>query len=290
MSDGAIRTRTRVYPARRGAADPASGEAVLASATMLRASCALGLVLLACNSGPTEPARPATPAPASAPAATAQPVGLGVVELTTGGAAKDATLPLIVALHGLGDRPEAFAGVFDGFASPARILVPRAFDAWGDGYSWFPFRPADGDAQRAPGIERAAERVANDIAIWAKRRPTRGKPIVTGFSQGGMLSFAIAARHPDLVRAAFPIGGVLPEPLWPALDAAKPSVRIVALHGEADERVPLGPTRRGVDALVARGFAARLESFPGVGHGIPPALRARWLELLAAEIAAGAGP
>jgi len=224
--------------------------------------------------------RPTPSAPAAAPALTP----LEYVERLTGGASPDEPLPLLVAMHGLGDRPESFAELYAGLGVKARVIALRAPDPWGEGFSWFPFRANDGDELRSRGIAGASERVVAMLGVLETRRPTRGKPVVTGFSQGGMLSFAIAARHPERVRAAFPIGGVLPQPLWPALDAGRPSVRIVALHGEADERVPLAPTRAGVEALVARGFDARLEGFPGVGHQIPPALRARYFELIAAEL------
>jgi dipeptidyl aminopeptidase/acylaminoacyl peptidase len=75
----------------------------------------------------------------------------------------------------------------------------------------------------------------------------------------------------------------LPELLFARISAATPKPRVVALHGESDPRVPLDPTRRGVEALVSRGFDARIETFPGVGHQIPPPVRTRWLELLGEE-------
>lgn len=242
-----------------------------------------GLLLLAlalvaaCDSGAPPPAPPRAQTEASAP-------GLEWIERLTGGARAEEPLPLVVAMHGLGDRPESFGEIFAGFDAKARIVLLRAPDRWGNGYSWFPFRATDGDELRARGIAVSTERVAATLTTLAARRPTLGKPVVTGFSQGGMLSFALAARYPERVKAAVPIGGVLPPPLWPALDGGKQSARVIALHGEDDELVPVGPARAGVEALSARGFDARLESFPGVGHGIPATLRARYFELLRTEL------
>ena len=72
-----------------------------------RAVGVLCLVLVGCNSSPSEPTRSSpVPVPARAPTTTPEPKALDVVELTTGEASKDAPLPLVVALHGLGDRPE----------------------------------------------------------------------------------------------------------------------------------------------------------------------------------------
>ena len=62
---------------------------------------------------------------------------LPYVELVTGGAAADAELPLILALHGRGDTAEDFATLFRGFAVPARVAVLRPPHPWGSGQAWF---------------------------------------------------------------------------------------------------------------------------------------------------------
>lgn len=201
-------------------------------------------------------------------------------EMITAGANEDAKLPLIVAIHGLGDRPESFAGLFFGFDKPARIALPRAPQRYGRGYSWFEYR-GDGDVKAiARGIDEAAKLVAVAIGEIARTRPTSGKPVITGFSQGGMMSFAVAVKYPRQVSAAFPMGGWLPPPLWPSQRASAEQPRIVALHGEADRRVPLGPTRQSVEALKRKGYPVELHTFPGVRHAVPPALRAELFEQL----------
>jgi phospholipase/carboxylesterase len=185
---------------------------------------------------------------------------------------------MIVALHGLGDNPESFGTIFDDFGRPARIIVPRAPTPYHGGYSWFSFDRSN-EAETARGLEQAAVRVAALIRWLSAREPPAGKAIVTGFSQGGMLSFVLAVRHPDLVAEAFPVSGSLPRALFPTkADHAPP--RIVALHGDEDVRVPLGPTREGVEVLNERGYRAELRVYPGVGHSISRSERVEWMELL----------
>ena len=41
-------------------------------------------------------------------------------------------------------------------------------------------------------------------------RPTEGRALVAGFSQGGMLTFGLALHHPDLFDGAYPIAGWFP--------------------------------------------------------------------------------
>lgn len=224
------------------------------------------------------PAVAASVAPAPAPARTREGfqvlAGVEYVEVITGGAAPSAELPLVIALHGLGDRPDNFSALLSDLAAPARVVLPRAHDPVDeDGFSWFPIRARSADvAGLSRGIADAGDRLVPFIRELVATRPTRGKPVVTGFSQGGMLSFYLAVRHPELFAAAVPVGGWLPPPLWPS-KAPPGAPPIVALHGEADAAVKFGPTKEAVDHLRQLGFDVTLRAWPEVGHAIPPAIR-----------------
>ena len=76
-------------------------------------------------------------APAAACARPTHVEPLPYVEVVTGGAAADAELPLIIALHGRGDTAEDFAPVFRDFPARARVAVLRPPRAWGGGQAWF---------------------------------------------------------------------------------------------------------------------------------------------------------
>lgn len=254
---------------------------------------ALLLVALACEAPPAaKPAPKAAPEPKlepqpePAPKAEEPPAdplalpsveGVHYFERVTGGAAADAELPMIVAIHGLGDNPRDFAHLFDGFDQPARVIFPRALDAHEPGWSWFPIRARDPDVEAlAAGIEKAADTLAPAIAALAKDRPTVGKPIVTGFSQGGMLTFTLAVHHGELFSAAFPVGGWFPPPLMDDADKTAPADAppMVAFHGDQDRAVKYLPTAECVAALQEANYSVELKTYEGVGHAIPPAMRA----------------
>lgn len=257
----------------------------------------LALGSSACRSTPQEaPARepakaPPKPAAESVPEpepAFEQAGDLYYVERVVGGADADDTLPMIVAIHGLGDDPRNFEGLLTDLDQPARIILPRAIDAWeGGGWSWFPVRARDGDPEGlARGIENAADVIAGGVTILARDRPTIGKPIVTGFSQGGMLTFALAVQHPALFSAAVPIGGNLPAPLWPEkIEDPSAYPPIVALHGDADPAVELGPTQAALAHLQEVGLDADVHVYPEVGHAITPEMRAQLHQLLREALA-----
>lgn len=263
----------------------------------------VGPALLACEPRVVEPTSQKAPEPGPAPLqpTPAEPrpepvpseppaleliagevAGIHYFELITGKAEPDATLPMIIAIHGLGDTPDNFANVFAGFDRPARVIFPRALDPHEDGgWSWFPFRARDPDVDAlAESIAGAADKLAPAIAELREDRPTHGKPIVTGFSQGGMLTFMLAVEHGDLLDHAIVIGGWLPPPRWPKgkLPAHVPT--IIALHGDADKAVAFTPTRDAIEYLKTNGWPAELHGYPNVGHAIPPPMHDEIFSLL----------
>ncbi len=225
---------------------------------------------------PTTPRAAATEAAFTAPDPDGWGSAAGVryLEVVRGGARGDDVLPLVVMIHGLGDV--AHDGWLPGFDAPVRLVMPQAPTPYGDGFAWFEYRFADSRSEQlARGIADAADRLARAIESMRANRPTRGKPIVVGFSQGGMLSYALALHHPEVVRLAIPISGLLPEPLWPKQKApgvAYPPIR--ALHGDADDLVPIGAARALVARLGTLGFDATLAEHAGVPHHVTPAMAA----------------
>jgi phospholipase/carboxylesterase len=242
---------------------------------------ALAVTSSGCRSSPS--ARSTSASASHAPVATkparVEPTSLPFVEMTTAGASSEAALPLIVALHGLGDRPENFIGLFGELPVQARVVAPHSHAPYGDGFAWFPPSSPMSD-ESAPAMASAADDIARFAADMARARPTLGKPIVTGFSQGGALSYAVAVRHADALAVSVPISGWLPPPLWPS-EAPHDAPRIFAFHGSADQRVPLERDRAGVDALQKAGFQMQFQVAQGVEHSIPTTTRQTVLALLA---------
>jgi phospholipase/carboxylesterase len=226
--------------------------------------------------------------PASAVARAERPQPLPYIEIVTGGAAADAELPLVVALHGRGDTAEAFAPLFREFTVPARVAILRPPRPWGGGQAWFLAARAHADNRPAVAAELLglADRVVATVEAIRASRPTRGRPVAMGFSQGAMLAWAIAVKHPRAFAAVYPIAGFLfPEMLERVRVDAAAMPPIVAFHGDADSMVPIDEDRKGVRALEKRGVRAELRVYPGVGHELPPPLRSEFFASLARALA-----
>lgn len=244
---------------------------------------AVGLIGGGCHT--TAPGTPTPESSSSASAAKASDTEapLEYEEIITGRLPSSAPLPMVVAIHGLGDAPERFQKIFEFFNVPARIILPRAPVAHGPGFSWFPVGNGvkDVSEETLAGIRRSARRVAELAERLRAEKPTLGKPIITGFSQGGILSFAVALHHGADVDSVLPIAGALPTELWRSGSTHMPVVR--AFHGGLDRRIPMSEARALVDRLKDDGADASLQVFK-VGHRVSGAMRAAWGQALAERL------
>lgn len=213
--------------------------------------------------------------------------GLACLDVRSGSARPGATRQLVVVLHGRGDRPRVPQLPFYGLSRPLRIVMPQAPNPLGDGYSWLSSSVTEGRvAELASSLAEASDRVAGCVRELRDPR-VREEPVVAGFSQGGMLAFALAVHHPEVLGRALPVAGWLPPPLIPttALPRGARRVPIRALHGVDDAIVPLAPTRDAVRALSALGYDVELTEVPETGHEASPALHALFSARLEAALA-----
>lgn len=185
----------------------------------------------------------------------------------------DDSLPIVVAIHGLGGAPEHWVDGWMKLAGNATIVLPRGFDKHEGGFSWFPWEDAkltaDNDMKSAALAERVAaaeERLWKGIAALGRRRV-----VVAGYTQGAILSYVMAARRADVVIAAFPVVGACPASLRP--NGKQPHAPVVAYHGTADEVVPIAAARESIAAFQAQG-GSRLREYPGVRHTATDAMHA----------------
>jgi phospholipase/carboxylesterase len=211
---------------------------------------------------------------------------LRFITLTTAGKRADEPLPWLIAMHGLGDRPESFAHLFDHVSFAAHVYVPAAPLAYGDGFDWFGVHVSGDPNRLSKGMRVAAERVSRLIDELEKDSHNRGKPGVTGFSQGGMLSYTLAVLYPEQIAFAAPVSGWLPPPLWPKELTAGRSVPIAAFHGEADRGVPYAQSRLAAEHLLGLGFPLTLQTYAGLGHAMSRELIADWDAALNAKLTA----
>jgi phospholipase/carboxylesterase len=212
------------------------------------------------------------PTPARAPGSTTRGeiAGVHYLEHMTGGAQADERVPMIVVLHPMDGDPADMLPLLRGYRRRARLILPYGHPSGGM-YFWYGSVHED---VAAPLVTREADRIAAALAALVAARPTVGKPLVTGFSQGGIMTFALAVTHPEALAAAFPISGLLPTELYPsaALISSPPRPAmlppVAAFHGAADLAVPTRGARDSIAELRRAGYSAELREYAGLEHYI----------------------
>ncbi len=139
---------------------------------------------------------------------------------------------------------------------PAFVIVPimdESVNQWTAGI----YRDAD-PAHPAP-IDHAALLTRSVIGNFPID-PAR--VYVTGYSMGGIGTFAALSRYPNLFAAGIAICGG-----WPSGDAKafihKP---LWAFHGAADKVIPVSQTRNVIEEIRKEGGSPRYTEYAGVGH------------------------
>lgn len=193
--------------------------------------------------------------------------GMRYLEHMTGGARPDERVPVIVALHPMGGDPEDFLPILRRYRRRGRLILPYGHPSGGL-YVWYDSVDAD---IAASVVTREADRIATALDALLSARPTLGKPLVTGFSQGGIMTFVLAVTHPEALAAAFPISGLLPPSLYPSaalVSRSRPATLppITAFHGASDLAVPTRSARASIAELRGAGYAAELREYAGVEH------------------------
>lgn len=191
-------------------------------------------------------------------------------------ASADTPKPLVVFLHGAGERGDDNLSTMAHF--PSRWVSEPHLGARHDAFvlvmqcprgdTWAPVRrDAEGRwlaAADAPptspmlALEQAIARIAQDPAV------DRSRIYLTGLSMGGFGSWDLARRHPEWFAAVVPVCGGCDPAAAPAFVASR--VPVWAVHGAADGVVPASATRDMVEAIRAGGGTVGYSELPGVGH------------------------
>jgi predicted peptidase len=178
----------------------------------------------------------------------------GYLAWTPVGAAPRDGWPLLLFLHGAGERGDDLARV-EVHGPPKLVASTPAL--WGC-VLVAPQCP-DGEWWSTDALLALIEEVRATERIDARR------VYVSGLSMGGFGTFELVATRPDLFAAALPICGGLRGEREAAIAAAK-DVPMRVFHGADDKVVPPESSVRLVERLRALGADVELTLYPGVAH------------------------
>lgn len=183
--------------------------------------------------------------------------------------------PLVLFLHGAGERGkdnekqlthggQMWLNPVNREKYPAFVLAPQCPETgyWAYGARPKSFLPEDMplDEPMNPVSQSLKELLDTYLDM---PQVDKSRVYIIGLSMGGMGTFDMAVRFPDVFAAAIPICGTVN----PArLEAAK-NVKFRIFHGDADNVVTPEGSRAAYRALKAAGAEVEYIEFPGCNHG-----------------------
>lgn len=171
--------------------------------------------------------------------------------------ATSAPYPTILAMHGWGSNALDLMGLAPYIADGRCLMlcpqgpVEVAIGAV-SGYGWYQLKmgaPPDLDAMGA-----AAERLMRFVDAALERYPVdRRKLVVMGFSQGGVMAYNLALRHPERFAALVALSTWFPEELadYATNREALAQMPTLVQHGRADDMIEISRARESVERLRA---------------------------------------
>ncbi|HXV35514.1 MAG TPA: alpha/beta hydrolase [Myxococcota bacterium] len=201
--------------------------------------------------------------------------------------AGEGPFPTIIALHGWGASAHDLIGLAPALdAGRSLVLCPQGSLALqvapGQlGYGWFPL--AAGGPTDVAEVEKSVAALERFVDAALARYPVeRRKLAILGFSQGGVMAYALALRRPAAYAGLVALSSWLPDALAASVPASPDleSLQALVIHGTRDSMIAVDRARESRDALAKLGVRATYREFE-MGHEINgDALRViiRWLD------------
>jgi len=183
--------------------------------------------------------------------------------------------PVLLLLHGYGSNEDDLFSFATELPNEYYIISARApFDLQYKSYAWYAIN-FDADENKFSDHNQARE--SRDLIAVFIDELIANYPIDTtrvtlvGFSQGAILSYAIALSYPEKVQRVVAMSGYLnPEIIKDDyLRNSFSNLKIFASHGTVDQVIPVEWGRKAKPILENLGIETTYKEYP-IGHGVSP--------------------
>jgi phospholipase/carboxylesterase len=183
--------------------------------------------------------------------------------------------PLLLLLHGYGSNEEDLFSFASELPEEYYVISARApYDMGFGSYAWYAIN-FDADENKfsdIPQAQQSRDLIANFINELVANYPIDPSNVtLIGFSQGTILSYAVALSYPEKIQRVVAMSGYLnTEMVKPNFETNNFSnLKIFASHGTVDQVVPVDWARKAAPALTQLGIEIVYKEYP-VGHGVAP--------------------
>ncbi len=178
--------------------------------------------------------------------------------------------PLLIMLHGYGSNEHDLFELGNYLDPRLHIVSARGILNLGFGFAWYHLGGTPGNLVPDPTSRAEARSVlAKFVADLPARLGTDPqRTYLLGFSQGAIMSFALAAMQPELFAGIIPLSGYLdPGLVEEPLPSGLAQLPILQMHGTVDEVIPISAARRTQEMLRPVAQRHTYQEYP-IGHTI----------------------
>ena len=183
--------------------------------------------------------------------------------------------PLLLLLHGYGSNEEDLFSFASELPEEYYVISARApYDLMYGSYAWYAIN-FDADENKFSDLNQARtsrDLIAAFIDELVAIYPIDAQQVtLIGFSQGTILSYAVALSYPQKVQRVVAISGYLNTEIAVENFAQNDfkTLKIFASHGTVDQVIPVDWARKAKPALDALGIETTYKEYP-IGHGVSP--------------------
>lgn len=183
--------------------------------------------------------------------------------------------PAIIMLHGFGSDENdlfSFANEFPEKYAVISLKAPIRLEPYG--YAWYNiyFDNSQGkfsDDEQAIASRELVSKCIDEVI--EKYKVDSQNITLLGFSQGTILSFAVALSYPEKVKNVIGLSGYVNEAILKEGYAEKDfsNLNVYTSHGSVDQVIPVQWARKTEPFLKNLNIACKYSEFP-VGHGVAP--------------------
>jgi phospholipase/carboxylesterase len=183
--------------------------------------------------------------------------------------------PLILLLHGYGSNEADLFSFASELPDNYYIIAARApHDLMYGSYAWYAIN-FDADENKFSDLNQARQSrdlIARFIDEILEKYPIESTNVtLVGFSQGTILSYAVALSYPEKISRVVALSGYLNTEIakegFEKKDVS--NLKIFASHGTVDQVIPVEWARKAPEYLQHLGIDVQFKEYP-IGHGVAP--------------------
>lgn len=183
--------------------------------------------------------------------------------------------PLLLLIHGYGSNEEDLFSFAAELPDQYYIVSVRApYTMQYGSYAWYAIN-FDADENKFSDNEQAKtsrDLIAKFIDELGANYPIDAKNItLIGFSQGAILSYAVALSHPEKIQRVVAMSGYINTEILAEnyLKNSFSNLKIFTSHGTADQVIPVEWGRKAKPFLENLSIEISYNEYP-IGHGVSP--------------------